>query len=162
MFDFFNEDYNELNEFMDMLDALSEINLKDFQNFGLDFNFSSVINDGTVEIGANYNDTAGLKFNVHEKGSNVADVVESCLAQAAASLAEKEQETLEQKDAKIAELEARIAELEADLNVQRVRNEKHVNEKKKEQKKSERVLNNDIDDDDIFAICDFLKQKYFC
>ena len=160
MFDFFDENYNELNEFMDVLDALSEINLKDFQNFGLDFNFSSVINDGTVEIGANYNDTTGLKFNVHEKGSNVADVVESCLAQAAASLIEEEQETLEQKDAKIAELEARIAELEADLNVQRVRNEKHVNEKKKEQKKYERALDDDIDDDDISAIFDFLKR--FC
>ena len=157
MFDFFDENYNELNEFMDMLDTLSEINLKDFQNFGLDFNFSSVINDGTVEIGANYNDTAGLKFNVHEKGSNVADVVESCLAQAAASLIEEEQETLEQKDAKIAELEARIAELEADLNVQRVRNEKHVNEKKKEQKKPEWILH---DDDDISTLYDFL--KHFC
>jgi len=160
MFDFFDENYNELNEFMDMLDALSEINLKDFQNFGLDFNFSSVVNDGTVEVGANYKDTSGLKFNVHEKGSNVADVVESCLAQVAASLAEEEQETLEQKDAKIAKLEARIAELEADLNVQRVRNEKHVNEKKKEQKKYEQALNDDIDDDDIFAIYDFLKR--FC
>ena len=157
MFDFFDENYNELNEFMDVLDALSEINLKDFQNFGLDFNFSSVINDGTVEIGANYNDTAGLKFNVHEKGSNVADVVESCLAQAAASLIEEEQETLEQKDAKIAELEARIVELEADLNVQRVRNEKHVNEKKKEQKKPEWILH---DDDDISTLYDFL--KHFC
>jgi len=158
MFDFFDENYNELNEFMDMLDALSEINLKDFQNFGLDFNFSSVVNDGTVEVGANYNDTSGLKFNVHEKGSNVADVVESCLAQVAASLAEDEQETLEQKDAKIAELEARIAELEADLNVQRVRNEKHVNEKKKEQKKSERALDDEIDD--ISSLYDFLKR--FC
>lgn len=128
----FDDVLDELQQLDDMLNQLSEVDLKEFSGKGLEFNFSAVCNDGEVEVGLNYHDTAGNNINTNRSGNDLGEVVDNCMMDIILSLMpeEKEKEAPQvDKDAYIKELEEKVKELEVQLEAQIAKLQKTENKK---------------------------------
>lgn len=142
-----NDAVDAMETFYDMLD---EIDLSDFDGYGMEFNMSTACNDNNLELGINYKDSNGNTFNNSYSGNSLSDVVDQCFADFLITLFDLDEDEIENEEIdndkqRIAELEARIAELEADLNVARIRNEKNVDKKYVKKLDKETIKNKNKD-----------------